>query len=297
MEAALEGYLSFARVERRLSDNTVQAYQRDLAELQRFLAGRGIERPEAVRREDLSAYMAFLLDTGRGERTATRHRSAFRQLFRFLVREGRLEQDPSVLVQAPKHLSPLPQVLSRREVEALLAAPDRSSLIGHRDATMMQLLYSCGLRVSELVSLEARNLQLERGLLLVTGKGDKERLVPTGPLAAQALVGWMSGGRRELDPRQRSPWVFPSPRGGHISRKAFWVRIKRYATLCGIASERVSPHKLRHSFATHLLENGADLRAVQAMLGHADISTTQIYTHVARERLRRVHADSHPRGQ
>lgn len=297
MDAALEGYLSFARVERRLADNTVQAYQRDLAELKGFLADRGIHRPEEVSRQDLADYMAFLLDTGRGHRTAARHRSAFRQLFRFLVREGRLDGDPSVLVRAPKHLSPLPQVLSQREVEALLAAPDRSSLLGQRDATMMQLLYSCGLRVTELVSLQTRNLQLERGLLMVSGKGDKERLVPTGPVAAQSLVGWLSGGRRELDPRQHSPWVFPSPRQGHLSRKAFWVRIKRYATLCGIASARVSPHKLRHSFATHLLENGADLRAVQAMLGHADISTTQIYTHVARERLRRVHADSHPRGR
>lgn len=297
MDPGIEGFLSYAQVERRLAENTLSAYARDLAELRAFLDRRGLCAAEDVRRQDLADYMAHLLDTGRSLRTVSRHRSSFRQLFRFLVREGRLQVDPSLLIQAPKFSQPLPSVLSQGQVGALLRAPNPETVIGQRDRTLLQVLYSTGLRVSELVSLERKNLFLERGLLQVRGKGDKERLVPTGPVAAQALADWIQGPRWQLDPHNTVGWVFPSPRGGHLGRKAFWVRIKRHAVAAGIPRERVSPHKLRHSFATHLLEHGADLRAVQAMLGHSDISTTQIYTHVARERLRRVHAQSHPRGR
>ncbi len=297
MDDAVEGFLSYARVERRLAQNTLTAYASDLSELRLYLTKQGLERPSEVQREHLAHYMGHLLDSGRSMRTVSRHRSSFRQLFRFLVREGLLEVDPSLLIQAPKFSQPLPSVLSQEQVSALLNAPDAGTVIGQRDRTLLQVLYSTGLRVTEMVSLQRKNLHLDRGLLQVTGKGDKERLVPTGPIAARALADWIQGPRWQLDPHNALPWVFPSPRGGHIGRKAFWVRIKRHALNAGLPQDRVSPHKLRHSFATHLLEHGADLRAVQAMLGHADISTTQIYTHVARERLRRVHEQSHPRGR
>ena len=296
MDTAIEGFLSYVSVERRLAKNTLAAYASDLEELKMHLYKQGVERPDQVQRTHLTDYMEHLLETGRSMRTVSRHRSSFRQLFRFLLREGHLEMDPSLLVRAPKFSQPLPSVLSQDQVSALLNAPDSSTVIGQRDRTLLQVLYSTGLRVTELVSLQRKNLHLDRGLLQVTGKGDKERMVPTGPVAGRALADWIRGPRWQLDPHNGLPWVFPSPRGGHIGRKAFWVRIKRHALSAGLPQSQVSPHKLRHSFATHLLDHGADLRAVQAMLGHADISTTQIYTHVARERLRRVHAQSHPRG-
>lgn len=295
MDSAIEGFLAHCRVERRLQPNTLAAYARDLYALRAFLRTRGHRGPATVQRQDLTEYMAHLLDTGRSLRTAGRHRVAFRQLFGFLVHEGILQADPSLLVEAPRFQSKLPSVLSQAEVESLLAAPDTHTTIGQRDHAMLQLLYATGVRVSELCGLQVRDLHLRDGFIQVRGKGGKERLVPTGERAAGAVQAWVTGERHSVDATSR--WVFPSPRGGHLSRNAFWVRIKHYARLADIASDRVSPHKLRHSFATHLLEHGADLRAVQLMLGHADITTTQIYTHVARERLKRVHAASHPRGK
>ena len=297
LDAGLEAYLGHARVERGLAENTLRAYDRDLRELLRWLhREQGIERPDQVRRTLLTTYMGHLLDTGRSLRSAARHRVAFRQLFRFLAEEGVIEADPALLVEAPRFQSKLPDVLGQRHVADLLAAPDPSTPIGQRDAAMLELLYSTGLRVTELCTLRLRELHLDEGYVVVTGKGGKQRLVPTGQLAADKVKAWRDGFRLELDPTGRREQVFLSPRGGSLSRNAFWYRIKRYATLAGIPQRRVSPHKLRHSFATHLLEHGADLRAVQLMLGHADISTTQIYTHVARERLKRIHAEAHPRG-
>ncbi|MCB9759303.1 MAG: site-specific tyrosine recombinase XerD [Alphaproteobacteria bacterium] len=295
MDAAVEGFLSHCRVEKRLADNTLDAYARDLAELTAFLDGRGVHAPERVTREDLGAYMAHLLDTGRSMSTAARHRVAFRQLFRFLVREAILEEDPALLVEAPRVRRKLPVTLSEVQVEALLAQPDPETPIGQRDAAMLETMYSAGLRVSELVHLLRQNLKLDHGYVLVRGKGDKERVVPLGDRAAALVRRYVNGARCSLDPAQTEPWVFLSPRGGPLTRGAFWYRVKGYARTAGLPST-VSPHKLRHSFATHLLNHGADLRAVQLMLGHADISTTQIYTHVARERLRAIHAAHHPRG-
>jgi len=289
LDDACEGFLAWARLERGLRPNTLAAYAKDIETLGQYLEHEGISRLEEVERKHLSGYMAWLLDTGRGLRTAARHRVAFRQLFRYLVAQSLLERDPALLVQAPRFRSKLPTVLSQSKVEALLDQPDLSTPIGRRDHTMLQLLYATGLRVSELVGL--RTWQVRDGYLVVEGKGGKERVVPTGEIAAASLAVWRAG----LPPD--SAWLFPSPRGGHLSRNAFWVRLKRYAVMAGIPRDRVSPHKLRHSFATHLLENGAELRSVQLMLGHSDIATTEIYTHVARARLKQIHEEAHPRGR
>ena len=295
MEHAVEGFLAYARVDRGLAANTLEAYGRDLQSLVTWLDEQGVRRADQVRREHLTHYMAHLLDTGRSLRTAARHRVAFRQLFRYLVEEGLLDQDPALLVEAPRHGRRLPGVLSEREVEALLAQPDPDTPIGQRDKSMLEALYATGLRVSELCRLRRDALYLDAGYVLIRGKGGKERIVPTGPVAASWILTWVRGFRVELDPKHVSPWVYVSPRGGHLTRHAFWYRVKHYAKLAELRTP-VSPHKLRHSFATHLLNHGADLRAVQLMLGHADLSTTQIYTHVANERLRRIHREAHPRG-
>ncbi len=295
MEHAVEGFLAYARIDRGLSANTLEAYARDLRALTAWLADRGLDTPARVRRSDLTSYMAHLLDTGRSLRTAARHRVAFRQLFKYLVEEGLLDADPALLVEAPRHGRRLPGVLSEREVEALLAQPDADTPIGQRDKSMLETLYSTGLRVSELCRLRLDALHLDAGYILIRGKGGKERIVPTGPVAARWIVAWVRGYRLDLDPSLHVPWVYASPRGGHLTRHAFWYRVKLYARAADIKMA-VSPHKLRHSFATHLLDHGADLRAVQLMLGHADLSTTQIYTHVANERLRRIHREAHPRG-
>jgi len=296
VEAAIEGYLAWARVEKGLAENTLSNYARDLALLDGWLEGKGIRQPEEVTRHLLSEYMGWLLDTGRSMRTAARHRAAYRQLFRFLLREGILEADPSLLVEAPRPSTTLPSVLSEEEVESLLSKPDPATPIGQRDRAMLETLYATGLRVTELVQLRRQNLHLDGGYITVRGKGNKERVIPIGERAAALIRVWLGGHRGDLDPAGVSPWVFVSPKGGALSRGAFWYRIKHYAKLADIRKP-ISPHKLRHSFATHLLAHGADLRSVQMMLGHADISTTQIYTHVANERLRAIHAAHHPRGE
>ena len=296
MDAAIEGYLAWARVERGLSDNTLSNYARDLELLRGWLEDQGVTEPAGVSRPLLSEYMGWLLDTGRSMRTVARHRAAYRQLFKFLVLERVLESDPSLLVEAPRPTASLPSVLSENEVDQLLAMPDSSTPIGQRDQAMLETLYATGVRVSELVGLKRQNLHLDSGYITVRGKGNKERLVPIGDRAGALISAWIFGHRCDLDPGGVSPWVFVSPKGGPLSRGAFWYRIKHYARLADIRKP-VSPHKLRHSFATHLLSHGADLRAVQMMLGHADISTTQIYTHVARERLKALHQAHHPRGE
>lgn len=288
MDAAVEGFLAWCRVERGLSPRTVEAYHRDLADLSAFLQRAGDPTPAQVQRELLRGWLGELEARGLRSSSIARRRVAMRQLFRFLVQEGVLEEDPSALIRGPRTERRLPRPLGRREVEALLAAPDRETAIGLRDAAMLSLLYATGLRVSELVGL--RHEHWHDGWVVVRGKGGKDRLVPYGDQAG-ALV------RAHLARRGRTlPWLFTTSRGRPMSRQNFWSRIKDYALKAGIPKAHVSPHKLRHAFATHLLEHGADLRAVQAMLGHADISTTEIYTHVARARLQQLHAGHHPRG-
>jgi integrase/recombinase XerD len=295
LDLAIEGFLGQARVERGLSANTLEAYHRDLRRFCTWLSGeQGISAPEAATREHIGLYLGVLLDQGLTRRSLARHRVSIRQLFGFLLHEGLISVDPSAQVESPMPIRSLPEVLGQQEVEALLAAPDTSTPIGLRDAAMLQLMYSTGLRVSELVSLPLSGLQARAGFLHVRGKGGKERIVPMGERATALVLRWMREGRPELDPMGKSKTVFVSKRARAMVRQTFWHRVRHHALVAGIR-KKVSPHKLRHSFATHLLEHGADLRVVQALLGHADISTTEIYTHVARERLRQVH-NHHPRG-
>lgn len=292
LDAAVDAYLFVARVERGLAAHTIEAYRADLIGLVGFLAERGRRRPEDVQAEDLSAWMLSLVDRGLARSTVARQRVAMRQLFRFLVGEGVLEQSPADRIEGPGVQRHLPVTLSEAQVEALLAAPDLSTALGRRDGAMLELIYATGLRVSELVGLRAESLH--DGWLVVRGKGGKERLVPFGDQAAAALALWAAD-RAGQPPRKGPAWVFPTPRGGPMTRQNFWQRVRKYALQVGIAG-KLSPHVLRHAFATHLVNHGADLRAVQAMLGHADISTTEIYTHVARAQLQRMHARFHPRG-
>ena len=295
LDESVDEFLAFCRVERRLSKNTLDAYSRDLTELTRYLHERGVDHPASVTRTLLTEYMAYLLDTGRGLRSAARHRVSYRQLFKFLVEERLITADPALLVEGAKPGRKLPGVLNEGQIDKLLSAPDPRTPIGQRDLAMLETMYSAGLRVSELVGLRREGLRINEGVVLIRGKGDKERLVPLGERAASLIRAYMVGARAAQDPQGLEPWVFLSPRGGTLTRAAFWSRVKVYARAAGLPSA-VSPHKLRHSFATHLVEHGADLRAVQLMLGHANISTTEIYTHVARARLQAIHAAHHPRG-
>ncbi len=287
MNTAVDGYLDWCRAERGLAENTLEAYSRDLLRLKAFMAGHGIHTPARVTHHLLAQWLVRLHKDGLSAPSISRHRVAMRQLFKFLVDEGLLEASPAELISAPRIPRRLPGTLNESEVTAILAAPDRSQPLGLRDAAMIELLYATGLRVSELVGL--RHDQWHDGWVIVTGKGGKDRLVPYGD-QAKATV------ERYLQSRTMpSISLFLSIRGTAMTRQNFWARLKAHARTAGVR-RNVSPHILRHAFATHLLNHGADLRAVQAMLGHADISTTEIYTHVARERLRHLHEEHHPRG-
>lgn len=287
LDLAIEGFLAWCRVEKGHARNTLDAYTADLRRLRNHLVAAGRQRPEDVRLDDLAAWMLSLADGGLSSTSIARHRVSARRLFDWLVGEGLLTDSPAARLSGSRVRRKLPDTLSQRQVEALLAVPDRSSPLGLRDAAMLELLYATGLRVSELVGL--RWEQVHDGWLLVRGKGGKDRLVPFGDVANSVLHVWKQA------PGGSPTWVFPSRLGRPMSRQNYWLRLKRLAVLADIRTP-LSPHTLRHAFATHLLEHGADLRAVQAMLGHADISTTEIYTHVARARLRAIHAEHHPRG-
>lgn len=294
MDEAIEGFTYWLRVEKNRSPNTVEAYVRDLNRFSTWSDEAG--RPLAgMTRQDIVDHLAWLDDKGLGKRSITRARTSLRQFFKYLVKEHGWTDDPTVLVESPKFTSPLPTVLSAEQVEALLTAPGDDTL-GLRDRAMIAVLYASGLRVSELVGLAWRNVDAREGLLKVRGKGDKERLVPVGDRALAAIRTYLRSSRPELDPGGDCPQLFVSRRGTGMTRQNFWERLRGWAVRAGIPG-KVSPHVLRHSFATHLLEHGADLRSLQAMLGHADISTTQIYTHVNRVRLQRLHAEHHPRGR
>ncbi|MFN7142729.1 MAG: site-specific tyrosine recombinase XerD [Myxococcota bacterium] len=293
-ESAVEGYRAWARAERGLAKNTLAAYHADMTRLGAWMERQGVRDPRQVRHEELAAYVNALVEEGLDLRSVARHRSAFRQLFRFLLREGHLQADPSTRIEGRVPPRKLPTVLSERQVEAILGAPNPRDDLGIRDAAMIELMYGSGLRVTELVTLPYAALHAEGGFLRVTGKGSKERLVPVGEEALAKIARYLRLVRAVQDPDLRVPALFLSRLGGPMTRQNFWERLRDYAR--GAGAPDVSPHGLRHAFATHLLEHGADLRLVQAMLGHADISTTQIYTHVARERLKRVHAEFHPRG-
>ena len=285
-------YLDYLVVEKGLSANTLAAYRSDLERLQRELGER--RRLEQARHDDLLRVLRRMRVEGRSPRSVARWIAAVRGFFSHMVATGQLGEDPSAHLDPPRVWRSLPKVLSFDEVEALLHAPCRSDPRGLRDAAMLELLYATGLRVSELLRLRLGDLHLDAGYLRCWGKGSKERVVPLGREAEATLQEYLADARPDLLEGKRTDFLFVNNRGVALSRQGFWKMIKRYGSEAGIHGP-LSPHVVRHSFATHLLENGADLRAVQIMLGHADISTTQIYTHVNRERLRRLYKDYHPR--
>ncbi len=292
--ARLEGFLDAVWMEHGLSEHTLAAYRSDLAGAARHVAAAGGSLERAGRAE-LMGYLAARVASGARPRTTARLVSSLRRFYRWLYREGVRGDDPTADLAAPRLGRPLPAALTEADVEALLLAPDVDDPIGLRDRSMLELIYATGLRVSELVGLTMDAVNRRQGVVRVVGKGGRERLVPMGEEAAEWLGHYLRVGRTELLGRRPSEAVFVTRRGEGLTRQAFWYRIKRYARLAGI-TKPLSPHTLRHSFATHLLNHGADLRVVQLLLGHADLSTTQIYTHVARQRLRELHAEHHPRG-
>lgn len=294
MNQYLDLFMSHLLVEKGGSRNTADAYSRDLSGYLGYLEKSGRSAPDDVTPLDVSGYLSVLKDAGLAPRSRARTLSAVRMFHRFLMAEGYASRNPASLTEAPRTVQKLPSVLTSREVESLLASPSSESAVDVRDRAMMELLYATGLRVSELVSLRVQDLNLTAGYLMTMGKGEKERVVPIGESARKNIERYLAVARHG-DPNDRSGFLFLSRLGGAMTRQAFWNIIKKRTQQAGIA-KNISPHTLRHSFATHLLENGADLRSVQMMLGHADLSTTQIYTHITRERLKRLHEVHHPRG-
>lgn len=288
-------FLNYLLVEKGLTKNTLEAYGRDLSVYLDFLAERKRANPENVTALDVVEHVTRLKDSGLAPRSRARALSAIRMFHRFLLVENYSVSNPTAIIETPKTVNRLPDVLSGREVESLLATAKGDGTFEVRDRAMLEVLYATGLRVSELVSLKLRDVNIDAGYLLTMGKGEKERLVPMGESARTAIGEYLAGIRIMLDRKGDNEYLFLSRLGFKMSRQAFWNIIKKRSGEAGIR-KNISPHTLRHSFATHLLENGADLRSVQIMLGHADLSSTQIYTHVTRERLKKLHQEFHPRG-
>ncbi len=293
-QEAIGSYLHYLDVERGLAANTLAAYGSDLQIFVRFLAGREVEQFSRVTRAEVLEFSRALRIEGRSPRSVARAVVVVRTFFRFLLREGKVPVDPTQDIETPKAARSLPRFLSFHEVEKLLQAPDESTPLGTRDGAMLEILYATGMRVTELVSLRLDGVDLDVGYVVALGKGAKERIVPIGSVAVERVHRYQDGAREVLTKGKECPYLFTNSRGGQLTRQGFWKIIKKYGIMAGVDSH-LSPHVIRHSFATHLLEHGADLRAVQQMLGHADISTTQIYTHVNRERLRRMYHEFHPR--
>jgi len=297
MEAlTIDQFLDSLWLERGLSPNTLSSYRFDLCAVEEFLSKKGVLLSQASYR-DLSDYFSFRLnsDVDYKNSSTARLMSALRRYYQFLCREKHREDDPSAKLQSPKTIKPLPKSLSESEVDALLSAPDLGDAVQFRDKAMLELLYATGLRVSELTGLFIEEINLDQGVVRVTGKGNKTRLVPMGEEANYWVGRYINEIRAELLKGQSSDILFPSRRGNVMVRQTFWHRIKFYAQLCMIDKALISPHVLRHAFATHLLNYGADLRVVQMLLGHSDLSTTQIYTHIAQDRIKSLHAEHHPR--
>jgi integrase/recombinase XerD len=294
VEAAIRSFLSYLRVEKALSQNTIEAYRRDLEKFSEFATERGLGKAPQVKRADVVDFLASLYLRKLDARSVARHLVSLRQFFRFLLSEELIPEDPVVTVESPKFRQSLPQFLSVEEVDRLLAQPDVSSALGLRDKAMIELLYSAGLRVSELCSLAVDDLHVDAGSLRCIGKGNKERLVPVGKRALAVLQLYIKKARPEIVGEHTSKYLFIIRKGNKLDRIAFWKNLALYGRKAGLR-KALTPHMLRHSFATHLLDRGADLRSVQMMLGHSDISTTQIYTHVVEERLKQVYKAHHPR--
>jgi integrase/recombinase XerD len=294
MKKLIADFINYLSVERGLALNTLESYGRDLRQYSEFLDKGRFSTIEAASRTTIIGYLLFLEKQGKATATIARRLAALKSFYQFLVREHVLDKDPTANLESPKLEKRLPRVLSIKEVEILLRQPDGLNPGGLRDRGMLELLYATGIRVSELVSLDVADVNLEMGYIRCFGKGSKERIVPLGSIAQRSVGEFLSRGRGRLvrSPEERA--LFVNHHGRRLTRQGFWKIVKRYAAQARIDKE-ITPHTLRHSFATHLLENGADLRSVQEMLGHADISTTQVYTHVTKGRLREVYAKAHPR--
>ena len=295
MNDYLDLFISYLTVEKGLSENTRSAYSLDLGRYLDFLETAGRQKPADVNTNDIAAFMGTLQKRSIGPRSRARCLSAIRMFHKFLMIENYADCNPATIIEAPRTLHKLPQFLDGREVDALFAACAGGKGEDLRDLAMLELLYATGLRVSELVNLKVREVNLDSGYLITVGKGNKERLVPIGESARERIAAYLVTARQLADPQLQNPYLFLSRLGGAMSRQAFWNIVKKRQEQAAIR-KKISPHTLRHSFATHLLENGADLRSVQIMLGHADLASTQIYTHVTRERLKRLHQKIHPRG-
>jgi len=293
VEGVITSYLNYLRVEKGLSPNTIIAYKRDLRKFQLFNERYKWTLAE-ISRDNLVDYLTFLYRSGLDSRSVARHLVSVRNFFKFAQMEGFVSEDPSAHVETPRFRMRLPTHLSVDEINRLLAQPDVKTAIGMRDKAMIELLYSAGLRVSELVTLRVDDLQMEVGCVRCIGKGNKERLVPMGRTAIAAVKEYLNGSRQALLDKGSSPYLFLNRLGGRIGRIGFWKKLAAYGRQAGLRM-KLKPHMLRHSFATHLLERGADLRSVQLMLGHADIATTQIYTHVMKDRLKEIYKQHHPR--
>ena len=295
ISSELERFTTALWLERGLSDNTREAYSRDVQGLNAWLLDQSRGDALTASESDVQAYLGARLSRGSSHRSISRLLSSLRSFYQYLVREGDLSSDPTQHLDRPKPSRPLPKSLSESEVDQLLHAPDTSVVVEHRDLAMLEVLYASGLRVSELVGLTLPQLSLNQGVVRVFGKGGKERLVPLGEVAIETVTDYLKSTRQALLRDRQSDVLFPSNRGKVMTRQTFWYRIKIYAKRAGI-DPNLSPHTLRHAFATHLINHGADLRVVQMLLGHSDLTTTQIYTHVARSRMQALHEKHHPRG-
>lgn len=293
MEAHIRSFLNYLRVEKGLADNTLFAYQRDMVKFANFMSKQKV-RTENIQRSHVVDFLRSLYLSKLDSRSVARHLVTIRHFFRFCFAEGVIKEDPAANIQSPKFRQSLPEFLSLAEVDRLLTQPDVHSTLGLRDKAMIELLYSTGLRVSELCGLKSQDIQMELGCLRCIGKGNKERLVPVGKQALQVIQRYVVESRSQILGDRISSYLFPSRSGAPMSRIAFWKILGTYGKKAGLR-KALTPHMLRHSFATHLLDRGADLRSVQIMLGHADIATTQIYTHIVEERLKQVYKAHHPR--
>ena len=294
MQVWSERFSHYLTVEKGLSRNTIDSYRRDLNSFFVYLAGEKVSLLEEVSRELINGYLLSLKQAGRAASTISRNVASIRSFFNFLVQENLLEDNPSHLVRSPRIEKKLPRVLTTKEVDRLLQQPSRDGQAGLRDKAMLELLYASGIRVSELVSLNLNDFSPEAGFLRCRGKGMKERIVPVGSVAVKCVREYLTASRRKLLKRGEEKALFLNHHGHRLTRQGFWKILKKYARQSKL-SEEVTPHTLRHSFATHLIENGADLRSVQEMLGHSDISTTQIYTQITRHKIREVYDKTHPR--
>jgi integrase/recombinase XerD len=292
MDNLADQCINYLRVERGLAGNTIQSYSRDLNRFFQFLEARALS-PLIISQDQIMEYVS-LIGRGLSARSVARNVSTLKTFFRFLAAEGKIKSSPARLLEAPRLARRLPKILNQGEVERLISQPDSSNAMGQRDRAMLEILYATGLRVSELVGLKVLGVNLEAGYVRTLGKGSKERAVPIGEKAIRAVKEYLANGRLQLAKRTNSAYLFLNSRGYPLTRQGFWKIIKKYGKEAAI-NKKITPHGIRHSFASHLLEAGADLRSVQVMLGHADIATTQIYTHVTRERLKELHEKCHPR--